>query len=139
MNGIKSIKKKKKLTCGTVGNASLSIRSQNELIRANAFETDRSVFDWRQETQAGTASVVLSARIGVSGLSERMVNVEIVGPVRRVAQHRVILSRPLIGPADGLQVPIGPEDEIIKDGDGENVWDFQGVLDYVAPIPAVQV
>lgn len=109
------------------------------MIWANAFETDRSVFGWRQETQAGTASVVLSARIGVSGLSERMIHVEIVGPVRRVAQHRVILSRPLVGPADGLQVPIGPEDEIIKDGDGENVRDFQGVLDHVAPIAAVQV
>ncbi len=109
------------------------------MIRANAFETDRSIFGWRQETQAGTASVVLSARIGVSGLSERMINVEIVGSVRRVTQHHVVLSRPLIGPADGLQVPIGPEDEIIEDGDGEDVWDFQGVLDYVAPIPAVQV
>jgi hypothetical protein len=57
----------------------------------------------------------------------------------RVTQHHVILSRPFIGPADSLQIPIGPEYEIIENGDGKNVWNFQSVLDNVAPIPSVKV
>lgn len=68
-----------------------------------------------------------------------MVHVEIVGSVCRVAQYHVILSRPFIGTADSLQVPIGPENEIIENGDCKNVWNFQHILDNVASIPAIQV
>lgn len=129
----------RKLTGSTVGDTSLAIRRHEELVGTNAFESDRSVLGRRQQTQSGTASIVDSARIGIGHLSERMENVQVVRPVRRVTQDRVISARPLIGPADGLQIPVGPENEIIEDGNGEDVRDFQRVLDNIATITAIQV
>ena len=128
-----------KPTGSAVGDTIFAVRCHVELVGANAFETDASVFSRRQKTQAGAASVVGSARIRVRNLSEWVVNVEVVRPVRRVAQHRVVGARPLVRPADGLQIPIRPEDEIVKNGDGENVGNAQRVLDDVFAILAVQI
>ena len=68
-----------------------------------------------------------------------MINVEVVGAMRRVAQDCVIGSSPLVGPSDGFQVPVRPEDEVVKDGDGKHVRDPQRILSDVAPIATVKV
>jgi hypothetical protein len=42
-------------------------------------------------------------------------------------------------PTDGFQIPIGPKDVVIKDGDGKDVRDFQRVLNDIASIATVQI
>jgi len=68
-----------------------------------------------------------------------MVNVEVVGSVSSIAQYGVISSGPLISSSDCFQIPIRPEDEIIKDRNGENVRHFEHILDDVSAILAVKV
>ena len=126
-------------TGSAVGDTSFPVRCHKELVGTSAFETDTSVFSGRQEAQAGTASVVGSTRIRIRNLSERMVNVEIVRPVRRVTQHGVVGARPFVCPTDGLQIPVSPEDEIVENGDGENVRNAQRVLDDIFPILSIQI
>ena len=68
-----------------------------------------------------------------------MVNVQIIGPVRCIPQNGEVGAVPLVCPVDGLQVPVGPEDEVVKDGDGEHVRYFERILDDETSVLAVQI
>lgn len=68
------------------------------------------------------ATVVLRAGIVVRQLPKRMVRVNVVRSMGGVAQHSYAFARELVRPADGLQIPIGPENEVIEHCDGEDMW-----------------
>ena len=59
--------------------------------------------------------------------------------MRRVAQHLDVLPRELVGAEDGLAVPVGPEEGVVQDGEGEDVLDLVGALEHVVPVLAVEV
>lgn len=69
----------------------------------------------------GAAAVVLHAGVVVRQLAQRVVRVDVVRPVSGVAKHSQIAPGELLGPADSLQVPVGPEHEVVEDRDGEDV------------------
>lgn len=68
------------------------------------------------------AAVFLRAGVVVRQLPEGMVRVDVVRSVGGVAQYLQASARELLRPADGLQIPVGPVDEVVEHGDGEDVW-----------------
>ena len=126
-------------TCCAIGDASVSVGSHIKLIGTSAFEANRSIESRREEAEIGTSSVVISARIVVRNLTQRMVDVQVVGSVGRVPEQRVVVAGPLVRSIDRFEVPVGPEDEIVEDGDGEHVRHAQRIETDVAPVGAVQI
>lgn len=114
-----------------VGDASFLVLVQNKLIRTLALEridAGLSVVHEqigtrrrRDETQVRTPAIVFSARICVRELPQRMVDVYVVGSMGGVPQERELGSGELVRLADGLDVPVGPVNVIVEDGDGKDV------------------
>lgn len=85
------------LACGAVRYTRLAILIQDELIWTFAFvsgDTRLAVsFEqvrtsgWCNKTEMRATTVILGARIIVGQLSKRMIDVDIVGSMRSVAQH----------------------------------------------------
>lgn len=67
------------------------------------------------------ATVLLRAGVVVRQLSKGMVRVDIVRPMGGVAQQSQMRTRELVRPADGLQVPVGPVDEVVEYSDSEDM------------------
>lgn len=52
-----------------------------------------------------------------------MVDVDVHGAVQRADQQGLVGTRSLVGSVDGLGLPISPVNEILKEGEGEDVRD----------------
>lgn len=59
-----------------------------------------------------------------SRLSVRMVDVDIHRPVQRADQHGLVGAQCFMSSVDGLGLPVGPVDVILKQSHGEDVWDI---------------
>lgn len=56
-------------------------------------------------------------------LAQGMENVQVHGPVQRADEERLVGTRGLVGSVDGLGLPVGPVDIILKQGQCKNVRD----------------
>lgn len=56
-------------------------------------------------------------------LSVRMVDVDIHRPVQCADQHGLVGAQSFVSSVDGLGLPVGPVDVILKQSHGEDVWD----------------
>lgn len=120
------------LTLGAIRYACLAVLVQNELIRALAFirSDPRLTVSLEQvrasgrcnEAEMRAPAVVLRARIVIRQLSKRVIGMNVVGSVGGVAQHLQTRAGEFLRPADSLQIPIGPVNEVIEHGDSEHMW-----------------
>uniref|UniRef100_A0A2M4D189 Secreted protein n=1 Tax=Anopheles darlingi TaxID=43151 RepID=A0A2M4D189_ANODA len=117
----------------TVGDAGLLVPRQVELVRASAPVARCTLLHvtldiqvgrlerWCQQAKMRTAPIPGTARIGVRDLAQRVANVDIVRTVRRVPDHRVVRPGELVRPQDRLQVPVGPVQAVVEDGERKHV------------------
>lgn len=56
-------------------------------------------------------------------LAEGVVDVDVHGAVQRADQKGLVGSSSLVGPVDGLGLPVGPVNEILKEGERKDVRD----------------
>lgn len=61
---------------------------------------------------------VLTGRLSVG-----MVDVDIHRPVQCADQHGLVGTQCFVSSVDGLGLPVGPVDVILKQSHGEDVWD----------------
>ena len=73
------------------------------------------------ETHVGAAAIVELTRVVIRELSQRMVDVDIIWTVGGVAEDLIVSTSELVGSEDGLEVPVGPVDVVINEGDGEHM------------------
>lgn len=62
--------------------------------------------------------------IGYIGLAQGVEDVQVHGPVQRADEESLVGARGLVGSVDGLGLPVGPVDIVLKQGQGEDVWDI---------------
>lgn len=119
------------LTRRAVGETGLSVGAEDELVGAGALERSDARLSVAleevrarrrcDETEMRASAVVLRAGIVVRQLPQRVVRVNVVRSVGRVPQHREIRAGELLGFVDRLEIPVGPVDVIVEDGEGEDV------------------
>lgn len=68
----------------------------------------------RQQAEMSAVAIVLATGIIVGQLSQWMIHVHIVRPVRSIAQHLEVFARKLVRPHQSLRVPIGPEEPVVE-------------------------
>lgn len=59
-------------------------------------------------------------------LAVRVVDVDVHGPVEGSDQGGLVDTQGLVTPVDGLGLPVGPVDVLLKQGHGEDVGDVLG-------------
>lgn len=136
------------LTHGAVRYARLAVLVQDKLVRALALVRgdSRLAIPFEQirasgrcnETEMRAAAVVLRAGIVVGQLSKGVIGMNVVGPMGGIAQHLQVRAGEFLRPANGLQVPVGPVNEVVEHGDGEHVW-HRGARQDNSPIVTVEI
>jgi len=82
-----------------------------------------------------TSSIIVSTRILVWKLSERMVDVDVIGSVRSVSEDLKMFSCELVCPQQCLDIPVSPVEPVIDDGEGKymrNLWSTQDLVSVLA-------
>lgn len=110
-----------------VGDASAFVRCQNKVIWTSTRHAHAPQVVGRDQAQVRAASIVVLARIVVVQLSERMIHVNIIRSMRRVAEDLVVLAGELVGPHDGLEVPVGPVEVVVHDAQSKDMWSLIGL------------
>ena len=77
------------LRLGAVGDARHLVVGEDEVVGAGARPLHAVEVVWADQAEVRAAAVVVRARVVVGDLPQRVVDVHVVGPVRRVAQHLI--------------------------------------------------
>lgn len=109
------------LSLGTVGDAGLAVGGQDKIVWAGTAEGNTAEVVGRDEAEMCAATIAVSARVVVVELLDRVEDVNVIGPVSRVAQHCVVFAGELVRPHNGLEVPICPEQAVVNDGQGKDM------------------
>ena len=124
------------LGLGTISNASSAIWSQDEIVWTSTGHFDTFAIGIRSnETQVRAAAIVILARVVIFQLTERMINLNVVWSMSGVSQNGHAFAGELVGLDDGLQVPVGPEQIVVKDTQGKHMRSLislQDVFDVLA-------
>ena len=81
------------LRLGAVGDARLLVVGEDEVVRAGAGALDALEVVGPDQAEVGAAAVVGRARVVVGDLPQRVVDVDVVRPVRGIAQHLVMAKK----------------------------------------------
>lgn len=125
------------LTSCAVCNASFAVAREEELIGTSALVARLALFNvsfdvqvgrfgwWRKQTQVRTSTISLTTWIRVWNLSQRMIDVNVVGTMCRIANRMHIFSSELVSSDDRFEIPIGPIEIIVEHSQRENMRNFR--------------
>lgn len=72
----------------------------------------------------GSPMATLTPQLLTIGLAQGVEDVQVHGTVQRADEESLVGARGLVGSVDGFGLPVGPVDIVLKQGQGEDVWDI---------------
>lgn len=95
------------LAACAVGQAGAAIRRDNEVVRTSASGLGTlAILSNANETEVRASTIVVLARVVIVELPERVVDVNVIGPVGSVHDDFHVVSSVLVGPHYRLEIPI---------------------------------
>ena len=105
----------------TVGHAGQPVGTQHKVLRTAAGPLQALVHPRTQETQRVAATVVLAGVVGRRGLAQRVVQLQVHGPMDGSQDCLLLFTRIAVTPLNGLCLPVGPVQVVLEHAQGKDV------------------
>ncbi len=131
---------------GTVGHTGQPVAAQHKVLRTGAGALQQAALLLRpgpQQAEGVAAPVILAGVVGGGGLTQRVIHLQIHGPVYGGEDGLLLLTAVPVAPLDRLRLPVRPVEVVLEHAHREDVMEPGGGIasarNHLAHPRAVQV